>query len=119
MNFIQIISSFTILSLLFISINGGIRLCEKNERKILEKKNQLQCEKFISESFKQTCNGKGFQNLNQWQETCRAMWNLEYIGWSDAQDFMIVPDNPDFNLMCGIWKSKNSIGEVFSKKDKE
>lgn len=119
MNFIQVISSFTIGVSFLISLYGGFSICEKNEKRILEIKKQVHCEKFIAESFRKTCEGKGFEDLNQWQECCRAMWNLEYIGWANVQDFMIIPDDSDFSLVCGVWRDKKTCGEVYSKIDKE
>ena len=75
--------------------------------------------KFISESFENACQGKGFDSLIQWQKTCRAMWNLNYIGWSKASDFMIVNDKNDSVLMYGTWKSESYNGEIYSAGDKK
>lgn len=65
---------------------------------------------FISESFRKTCYGNGFENLNEWQMTCRALWNLEYIGWADAEEFMEVDYSlSGKKLMYGKWLRKDAV----------
>lgn len=71
---------------------------------------------FITESFRITCNGKGFDSLNEWQCTCREMWKLDYIGWADASEFMEVDYSlSDKLLMYGKWKGNLAEGEVYSR----
>lgn len=114
MNFTQIISVFTFTGLLFISCSAGLRFCSIQEKENLELRKQVDCFKFVSKSFVNTCQGKGFKDLNQWQKTCRALWDIQYIGWSSADDFLEVPENKKNNLFYGTWKSDISNGEVYS-----
>lgn len=72
---------------------------------------------FISESFKNTCQGKGFSSLYQWQKCCKAMCNLKYIGWSDTNDIMIRGDKFKGLALYGTWKGQDYKGEVYWKED--
>ena len=72
---------------------------------------------FISKSFRNTCQGKGFSTLYQWQKCCKAMWNLKYIGWSDTNDIMIRGDHFKGLALYGTWKGQNYQGEVYWKED--
>lgn len=91
-----------------------IRKCE-NE--IIACRRKTSADYFIAESFRKTCRGEGFENLNKWQVICRAMWNLEYIGWCDASDFMIVDYSiNDRKLMYGKWDGSDSSGEVYCRR---
>ena len=81
-----------------------------------EKKNELD-RKFIEESFKNTCCGKGFSDLNEWQKTCRSLFSLDYIAWSDATEFMDVNDeNSEGKLFYGKWTSSSFEGEVYCRR---
>lgn len=107
-----------ILFLLFFftwEIKGGINILLK-----LSEKNKIYVEmknanEFISKSFKNTCEGKGFPSLCQWQKTCKAMWNLKYIGWSNCRDTMIVSDDYKGQSFYGTWIGLNYNGEVYWK----
>lgn len=75
---------------------------------------EVNCEKFIAESFRNTCKGKGFKSLNEWQVTCREMFDLDYIGWSNASDFMEVNyETCSKNLYYGKWIFSGVDGEVY------
>lgn len=92
----------------------GLKKINENSQKY---KTQANAEFFISESFKKTCAGNGFKDLNDWQSKCRALWKLDYIAWSNAQDFMEVDksrNNKD--LMYGKWISEVSSGEVYCRR---
>ncbi len=81
-----------------------------------EKKNELD-RKFIEESFKNTCHGKGFSDLNEWQKTCRALFSLDYIAWSDAAEFMDVCDeDTKGKLFYGKWSATYFEGEVYCRR---
>ena len=91
----------------FIQLGQLSNKCEEIKERTLT-------QKFIAESFKNTCQKKGFVSLNEWQITCREMFNLDYIAWSDAEDFMKVSyDNSDCKLMYGRWVSSSCQGEVY------
>lgn len=73
---------------------------------------------FIAESFKNTCCGNGFSDLEEWQKCCRQMFSLEYIAWCPAQEFMIDEQSNNLGeLMYGKWICKNesskASGEIY------
>lgn len=83
--------------------------------------NTRQCfwtKKFIVQSFKNTCDGKGFESLEEWQLTCRTMFDLEYIAWCPAEEFMVIENEEDKgNLMYAVWTGNKALkacsGEVY------
>lgn len=82
-----------------------------------EIKKQTNSTKFIFESFKATCEGNCFSSLNEWQQKCKSLWNLEYIAWSNAEDFMDVSyENCDDALFYGVWISEYGKYEVYCRK---
>ncbi len=79
--------------------------------------------RFIAESFRQTCKGRGFETLEEWQLTCRRLFKLEYIAWCSSDEFMIDEggkDNPP--LMYGKWIAGEELkamdGEVYCRLSK-
>lgn len=118
MRFIEVIVIYILLSFLEIFFCTGIVSYKKIENYCEIEKQKYSSTKFISESFKKTCSGKGFKNLEEWQKTCRALWKLEYIGWASATEFM---DNSFENcdeLIYGKWIGVYSEGEVFCRLEK-
>ena len=82
MRFVEVIVVYIILCFLEIVFCTGILSYRKIANECEAKKMEYSSTKFISESFKNTCAGKGFKNLEEWQKTCRALWKLDYIGWA-------------------------------------
>ena len=100
-------------------VAGGIvyeELCKKCD----VERQKYECVRFLSECFKNTCEGKGFRNLNEWQKVCRTLWNLEYIGWASSTEFF-DDDNLEngSDLMYGKWVGAFGEGEVFARMKKE
>jgi len=87
---------------------------EKLNRKCNSLENEINANSFINRSFINTCYGKGYKDLNEWQVSCRKIYNLEYIAWCNAEDFMDVSyEKCDDALFYGIWKSDVGKGEVY------
>lgn len=63
----------------------------KLEANLNDIKNETCSKRFIAESFRKTCNGTGFKDLEEWQLVCRSLFSLDYIAWCDAEEFMIDP----------------------------
>ena len=83
-----------------------------NER--IEKKNrELTSLRFVPESFKKTCRWEGFSDLVEWQKCCKALWNLAYIGWCNAETFMDLSETENSRLMYGTWIGESGKGEVY------
>lgn len=68
---------------------------------------------FVSESFRNACEKKGFESLEDWQKKCRAMWNLSYIGFSSTDAFM-GGETSDSSLLYGSWIYKGKKYEVYA-----
>lgn len=100
----------------FVLVLCGVFFCGSAYLKLCEKsgseKQKYECTRFVSESFKMTCEGRGFENLLDWQKKCRALWNLEYIGWAFASDFMEVSEH-ETGLVYGKWNNEFCDGEIF------
>ena len=67
--------------------------------------------KFIAQSFKNACKGKGFKSLEQWQSVCAALFKLESINYEPVSDSK--------NLMYASWNGSSELkkcsGEVYAK----
>lgn len=113
MKFSDVIVSLVFLSMFFCEFNYGY----VSYKKLLEKKESIQSEvescKFISESFRKTCEGNGFESLKEWQKVCKSLWKLDYIGFADADSFMIVENNSQKKLIYGRWIGPFGHGEVY------
>ena len=106
------IATLTALSAsLFKSMLFEIKEIDKRIEKLCGKTDSLV---FISRSFCNSCEGKGFKNLDEWKQTCSSMWNLTDIRWTYTE----VEDN---ELFYGSWNGPYGSGEVYAKKqcDKE
>ena len=114
MRFTDVVLTMIFCVLLICTVQRGcVSLLKRNEtaNSFMRK---ATANRFISESFRKTCNGNGFESLNEWQITCRAMWKLDYIGWADARDFMEVSYAvSEKNLMYGKWNGSVADGEVY------
>lgn len=104
-----------LVSLLFVSGASGFHSVKELSLAGENKKNEYLSTRFISESFRKTCKGNGFKDLNQWQKTCRSLWNLDYIGWCSAEDFMVDPSPESGELLYGKWIGSCGEGEVYER----
>lgn len=116
MNFSNLMIMALIYGTLVINVSACLRQINNGRNKILETKKQTECTRFIYQSFCNTCNGTGFESLEKWQITCRALWKPSYIGWSPASDFMLDPlEGKNGRLYYGTWKTDYGGGEVYSR----
>lgn len=91
---------------------------------------------FISESFFNTCQGKGFSSFEEWKSGCGSLWQLESIEWecvgtknlkseevkSEEVKSKICESEENEKkslLYCGRWKGPYGSGEVYGRKAKE
>ena len=117
MKFTDVVIVFVMLTLIECSALKSFSVCMKMAERKTDLMMQVTATHFVSESFKNSCRGKGFETLNGWQKACRAMWKLDYIAWADAEDFMNVPkDLNSETLFYGRWIGKNFNGEVYCRK---
>ena len=109
---INLLFSILLCSSLFLLIESGIYTGLKldNYCKKIQRINDMNF--FIYSSFKNTCNGNGFSSLEEWQKNCNAMWNLSYIGFCPADDFMNYENNNQ-KIMYGMWIFEDEKKEVY------
>lgn len=114
MKFTNVVIAMVMAGVLSVCISTQVFYVSRLGNKVSEIRNKAVMQRFISESFRNTCNGKGFKDLIQWQVTCRAMFNLSYIAWSDASEFMEVPEDIcNKKLFYGKWINSDGEGEVY------
>jgi len=90
-----------VLGSVFVSSVTGLFDLVETKRAIQSK---TECLEFISESFRSSCDGIGFENLDRWESANRQLWNLNEIGWKKEGE-----------LMYGFWKGPSGEGEVFQR----
>lgn len=126
MKLIHVVCMIIVMSIFASSFYSGISNVRKLSKEINEMQMQVDSLLFISESFRNMCEGKGFSSFVEWQKCCKQMWQLEYIAWSEADDFMKDDVIDDFTqnsdeygnyhqgtLMYGKWIGRYGEGEVF------
>ena len=99
--------ALTFIGIISISINGYSLSLWRLEQKTRNLRSVFTSKRFIAESFKNTCGGKGFENLEQWQNCCKSMFKLESISYeqTDGNVFHAKWDGTDVLSECS--------GEVF------
>lgn len=102
-----------LVSVLLISVGAGYRNVIGRDKQIREKRNQVETLKFINRSFEKTCEGNGFIDLFEWQKVCRACFELDYIGWSSSEEFMIDNSPEKGTLWYGKWIGQGTEGEIY------
>ena len=100
---------FLIISLFCPLYSNQIKTIGLFERKIQHSVERRDSVRFISESFRKTCRGEGFANLEEWSRSCRGLWELEEI------EFETVEENEAGRekLLRGSWAGPHGSGEVF------
>ena len=111
MKFHTVLLVITFMGLICVTLKDYSFYSFRHHKKAFSSRHAFTAKKFIAESFRNTCEGKGFENLEQWQVCCRAIFKLEYIGWCQAQDFMIDDFAGGGELMYGKWVASGDIKE--------
>jgi hypothetical protein len=120
----RLVELLFLLSLIFTSsffLNKNIVRISNLSKSVENKKSSVINNEFIYKSFINTCKGemcgskKGFSSLNEWQVSCRAMFDLDYISWGNADEFMVVNSEKE-KLLYGKWFGKSINGEIYCRK---
>ena len=108
MRFTELVCLSVILTVLASSLSGLFIQFFKMDRQVelLRKKSDSLI--FISQSFYNTCRGKGFSSLDEWKQDCSLLWNLESIEWEYV-------GGVNSGLYRGKWKGPYGNGEVYCK----
>lgn len=101
-----------LLSLLSGLLRNALFYVSKYEQKSKEYFLSYAAKRFIAGSFKETCEGKGFKDLEDWKLKCKALYKLETITYEKACD--------DNCLNHAKWTGKEALsncsGEVYFRK---
>lgn len=120
MRLMEIVIVFFATVIMGISCQEGMRVCVRLNNKAERLEKQVMEKKFVSKSFIQTCEGRCFSNLNDWQVSCRNMFNLSYIAWSKAEDFLVDEAKEigeKETLFYGTWIDSSGTykGEIYAR----
>ncbi len=113
MRLLELVVFIYLQSFLIFSFSGGLKSCSLLYSKKMEVKNAFDSERFISESFRNACEGRGFASFVEWQKVCKDMWELDYIAWTEADTFMEIEKPEKGKLMYGRWTGPYGAGEVY------
>ena len=117
MRFHTLLILLTFLGLISVSLKDYSFSVKNLDAKVKSSRQIYVAKRFIAESFRNTCSQKGFKDLEEWQVCCRNIYNLEYIGWCEAREFMIDEAFDSGPLMYGKWEGKQGMeacsGEVY------
>ena len=79
MKFYEVIFLSVIIGLFCSFLSGYVVQIRKLNSYIEKLNGKVMSLDFISESFRNVCAGKGFKSFDEWEDTCRVLWNLESI----------------------------------------
>ena len=106
MRLCSVVIMFLFLCIISISLRD-ITFVTATLQKVAEQKfMEYSAKRFISQSFKNTCNQKGFQNLQEWESVCNALYELDSIDWE-------ISDTIVHGKWSGAETIKNCSGEVY------
>ena len=117
MRLINIFVSLILFGVISLGFGSGLETCRKLDQRYFSLSKNKTSKEFVTKSFINTCKGKGFSDLNEWQLVCRELFNIEYIAWANANDFMDVSmANTNEDLFYGAWTLNGEINEVYCRK---
>lgn len=81
MKLYSVIFTAIYLCILSMTLRNAVFYVRTYESKVQEYFLSYSAQKFISQSFKNTCSGRGFSNLEEWKNVCNALFTLEEISY--------------------------------------
>lgn len=108
MKFPQILCFSTIFCLFSFLLSAQLFQIRQMDEMYLSLIKEVDSITFISTSFCKSCEGKGFQDLEEWKEVCRNMWGLNEIDWSSFK-------RGEDLIYFGKWNGPYGRGEVYAK----
>ena len=112
MRFVDVICLSVILALFSASFTGIFSQIIRLQNDVDNARKKSDSLIFISESFCNSCSGKGFSSLDEWKRVCACVWQLDFIEWECV-------GGEDSGLYCGKWKGPYGSGEVYGAKQKK
>ena len=114
MKLYTVIITAAFLCIISSSLSNALFYGRTFDEKIRQYSLSYSAKKFIAQSFKNTCRGKGFKSLDQWQLVCKSLFSLDSISYEES-------GGGQNNLMHAKWKGSGKIekcsGEVYIKKE--
>ena len=115
MKLYSVVLTAILLCILSVTLRNAVFYAGIYESKSRELFLSYTAKKFISQSFKNTCSGKGFESLEQWRLVCSALFTLEEISYETAANQSL--------LMHAVWIGSSEYekcsGEVFYRIENE
>ena len=109
MRFSEIICLSVITALFSSMLSDGLSQLIKLDRELSCIRNKTESLLFISGSFNNVCENKGFSSLDDWKAACTALWKLESIEWK-------VIKEGENEIYYGCWKGESGDGEIYAQK---
>lgn len=110
MRFVELICLSVIITLFSSAFTKLYSQLLRLDDRLVEIRKKSESLIFISESFCNTCQGKGFSSFDSWKAGCGSLWQLESIEWECLEE--------EGALYCGRWSGPYGSGEVYGRKRK-
>ena len=111
MRLVDLICLSVIIALFSSAFSGFYSQMSRIDKKVAELRKRTDSMLFISKSFYNSCEGKGFASLDEWKKVCAEIWKLESIDWETI-------GGTKSGLYRGKWKGPYGSGEVYGKTQK-
>ena len=109
MRFSELICLSVLAALFSTMLSDGLSQLIKLEKKLSCIRKKTESLHFISESFKNACEDKGFSSFDEWETVCSALWELDSIEWK-------IISQGENEIYYGSWKGESGNGEVYAQK---
>ena len=98
------------LCIIFCTFRNAVFVSQQLEQRVQNEFLSYSAKRFIAQSFKNTCSGKGFKSFEQWQLTCNALFKLDSIAFEKSTNGSIV-----YASWNGTGNFSKCSGEVYCK----
>ena len=116
MKLYSLVITAAFLCVFYISLRDAVFFAGRLEQRVEQAFLSYSAKKFIAQSFKNTCRGKGFASLEEWKLTCNSLFSLESISYETSYD------STDKSLLCARWvgagRIKKASDQVYYSLDK-
>lgn len=101
MKLYTVVLTAVFLCLISTVLRNAVFYTEKLEQEVNQVFLSYSAKKFIAQSFKNTCNGKGFNSLDQWKLVCSELFELDYITYKPIEN--------EENLIHAQWRGNQKL----------
>ena len=111
MKFYTVVITAVFLCIISTVLRDSIYYTQKLEQTVRQEFVSYSAKRFVSQSFKNTCEGKGFNSLEQWKSVCQILFKLESIYYEES----CVGENLLYAKWTGNKDYQKCNGEVYFK----